>query len=255
MPNNGPIPQLNPTMRLLLKTKAMLHPLLIIPLREILSRVRPPTLRPIRRAIRSLHSAGEQIPQLERLDEVGVPDHAAVLGAELRVGLVDGFDAAGAFVEGFLRAEDGDVGLHYFLHCGADFVGGFGARGCADFVEGGDGVGAGVGGDIFVGLARGEVVADGVGDCAAEDDEVEEGVCAEAVCAVHGDAGGFSAGEEAGDDLVFALGVDGDYFAGVFGGDATHVVVDGGEDGDWLLSDVDAREDGGGLGDSWEAVM
>jgi len=100
-----------------------------------------------------------------------------------------------------------------------------------------------------------EVVSYGVGDCAAEDDEVEEGVCAETVGAVDGDTGSFAASEEARDDFVIAAFVDGDDFAGVFRGDTAHVVVDGREDGDGLFADVNAREDGCGFGDSWETIV
>ena len=214
-----------------------------------------PRFRAIRRRLRGLHGTGEQVAQLERLHEVAVPNHAAILGADLGEGGVDVFDLADALVEAFLRAEDGHVRLHHFLHGAADVVCGLGPRGGADAVEHGDGIGAGVGADGLVRHVGGEVVADGVGDGAAEDDEVEEGVGAEAVGAVDGDAGGFAAGEEAGDHFVGAGGVLGDDFARVFGGDAAHVVVDGGEDGDRLFADVDAGEDGGCFGDAWETLV
>ncbi len=72
---------------------------------------------------------------------------------------------------------------------------------------------------------------------------------------MHGDAGSFAASEEAWDDFVIAAFVDGDDFAGVFGRDAAHIIVDGGEYGDRLFADVDAGEDGCGFGDSWKTVV
>jgi hypothetical protein len=39
-----------------------------------------------------LDGAGQEVAELEGLDEVGVPDHAAVFDAELGVGLVDFID-------------------------------------------------------------------------------------------------------------------------------------------------------------------
>ena len=131
----------------------------------------------------------------------------------------------------------------------------FGTRGGADGVERVDGVGAGVSADGRVRRARLEVIADRVRDRAAEDDEVEEGVGAQAVGPVHGDAGGFAAGVEARDHDVVALGVDVEDLAGVFGRDAAHVVVHGRQDGDGLLGDVDAGEDGGRFRNAGEALV
>ena len=213
--------------------------------------MRAPRLLPISGRLSRLDGTSQQVPQLERLHEVGVPDHAAILGADVRERGVDILDLADALVEGFLGAEDGDVGLHDLLHGAADVVCAFRPVGGADLVEDADGVGAGVGADGLVRHVGLEVVAHGVGDGAAEDDEVEEGVGAEAVGAVDGDAGGFAAGEEAFDDLVVAGGVLGDDFTGVFGGDAAHVVVNGGQDGDGLFADIHSGEDGGGFGDTW----
>lgn len=58
----------------------------------------------------------------------------------------------------------------------------------------------------------------------AEDDNIEQRVGTESVSTVDRDTGGFTGGIKTGNDLVFALLVDGEDFTGVFGGDTTHAV-------------------------------
>ena len=154
-----------------------------------------------------------------------------------------------------MRPEDGDIGLHNLLHCAADVVRALGAISRANLVNYADGVGARVGGDLSVRLARREVVADGVAHGTAEDDQVEEGVGTQAVGTVDRDTSSLTAGEETWHDLVLAALVDGNDFTSVLGRDTTHVVMDGGQDGDRLLADVDTSEDGGGLGDTGQTLV
>jgi len=71
---------------------------------------------------------------------------------------------------------------------------------------------------------------------------------------VDGHASGLTAGEETRDNLVVALLIDSENLTGVASGDATHVVVDGGQDGDGLLGDVDTGENTGGLRDTGETL-
>ena len=106
-----------------------------------------------------------------------------------------------------------------------------------------------------MGLAGREVVANGVRDSAAEDDEIEERVGTKTVGTVDGDTGGFTAGEETRDDLVLALVVNSKNLTSVLGGDTTHVVVDGRENGDGLLGNIDTGEDGGGLRDTRQTLV
>ena len=203
----------------------MLHPMLIVPLGKILPRMRAPRLLPIGRRLRRLHRARQQIPQLERLDQIAIPNHAAILHAHVLEAGIDVLDPPQPFVQRLLRPKHGDVGLHDLLHGAADVVRGLGPGRGADGVEGGDGVGASVGADGRVRLAGRGVVAHRVRDRAAEDDEVEQRVGAQAVGAVHGDAGGFAAGVQARHDDVVALRVDVEHLARVLGRDAAHVVV------------------------------
>ena len=121
-----------------------------------------------------------------------------------------------------------------------------------------------------MGLARSESVADVVSNSAAKDDNVKERVGTQTVSTVDGHAGGFTRSIETGNSLVLAVLVDGDDLTGVLCRDTTHcgwsvkllgqdstltVVVDGGQNGNGLLGDIDTREDGGSLGDTREALL
>ena len=63
-------------------------------------------------------------------------------------------------------------------------------------------------------------------------------------------AAGLSSSVEAGDNLIIAISINSDALAAIVGGDAAHVVVDGGDDGDGLPGHVHPGEDHGGLGDA-----
>lgn len=58
----------------------------------------------------------------------------------------------------------------------------------------------------------------------AKDDNVEQGVGTESVSTVDRDTGGFAGGIKTGNDLVVALFIDGEDFAGVFSGNTAHAV-------------------------------
>ncbi len=150
-------------------------------------------------------------------------------------------------------SEDSCMSLHGPLHLQPEVGGGSAAVGEADLVQVGYGFLSCVGAQITDFLPRLADLGDGLGAGAAEDDEVEQGVGAETVGTVHGGAGGLAGGEEAWNDLVLAVLVRDD-LAPVVGGDAAHVVVDGGEHGDGLAGDVDAGKDHGGLGDAGEPL-
>jgi len=158
-------------------------------------------------------------------------------------------------LKGLLSPEDGDISLHDLLHGAADLVGALGAVSSADLVNSADSLGASTSVKLLVRLAGREVVANGVRDGAAEDDEIEKRVGTKTVGTVDRDTGGFTAGEETRDDLVLALLVDSEDLTGVLGGDTTHVVVNGGEHRNGLLGNIDTSEDGGGLRDTGQTLV
>lgn len=120
----------------------MHQPLLIIPLFKIIPRMRTPTLRARQRRRTRLSRIGQQVAQLERLDEVAVPNQGFVGDAEVRgEALFEGAQGRVAGEEGGVCAEDGRGGLHGGLHrgaeCGGGRVAGGGEEGGAEFADGG----------------------------------------------------------------------------------------------------------------------
>jgi hypothetical protein len=187
-------------------------------------------------------------------EDLRVPDHGAVLDADLVERLVDVANLLDTLVERLLGTEDGRVGLHRLLHLEPDVRRRLGAAGVPDLVEVLDALQTSVRWDLLVRLARSEVVPDVVSASAAEDDDVEERVGAETVRTVHGHTRSLARGVQARHDLVLALRILSDDFASELGRDTAHVVVHSREDGDRLLRDVNAGEDGRGLGDTRETL-
>merc|ERR1719341_1342499 len=101
-------------------------------------------------------------------------------------------------------------------------------------------------------LSRFVVCGNGLGAGTTKDDKVKERVGAEPVVPVHGRAAHLSSSIEAGHDLVIAICIKCKSFAAVVGGDATHVVVDSGNDRDGLPGDIYTSKDHRSLGDTWQ---
>ena len=66
----------------LLERKCMLHPLLVVAFWEVFSRVCTARLLAVRCRFSGLDGAGEEVAEFESFDEVAVPNHAAVFGAD-----------------------------------------------------------------------------------------------------------------------------------------------------------------------------
>lgn len=71
--------------RLVKEGQSVLHPIDVVAIGEILLRMRPTRFLPGLCRMDLLHRLVEQILQFERLNEVGVPDHAAVCDANVAV--------------------------------------------------------------------------------------------------------------------------------------------------------------------------
>lgn len=242
-------------MGVLLPCQGVLHPVLVVTVGEVLAGVSTTGLLSVGGSLGGLDGASEEVTKLKSLNKVRVPDHAAVLSADLGELLVNIADLLDTLVERLLGTENGNVGLHDLLHGEADLVGALGTLGSADLVDDVDGLGTSIGGDLLELLSGGEVVTDGVRNSATEDDQVEEGVGTKTVSTVDGDTGGLTAGEETGDDLVVTLSILSDDFTSVLGRDTTHVVVDGRKNGNGLLADIDTSENGGGLRDTGKTLV
>jgi len=249
------VTELNLAVGLLLPCQGVLHPVLVVTVGEVLTGVSTTGLLSLSGSFGGLDGASQEVTKLKSLNKIRVPDHAAVLGADLGELLVDVADLLDTLVERLLGTEDGNIGLHDLLHGEANLVGGLGTLGSADLVDDVDSLGTSVGGDLLLLLSGSEVVTDSVRNSTTEDDQIEEGVGTKTVSTVDGDTGGLTASEETGDNLVVALSILSDDLTGVLGGNTTHVVVDGGENGDGLLADIDTSENGGGLGDTGQTLV
>jgi len=239
----------------LLPCQGVLHPVLVVTVGEVLAGVSTTRLLSVGGGLSGLDGASEEVTELKSFDKVGVPDHAAVLGADLGELLVDVTDLLDTLVERFLGTENGNIGLHDLLHGEADLVGALGTLSSADLVDDVDGLGTSISGNLLELLSGGEVVTDGVRNSATEDDQVEEGVGTKTVSTVDGDTGGLTTGEETRDDLVVTLSILSDDFTSVLGRDTTHVVVDGRKNGNGLLADIDTSENGGGLRNTGQTLV
>jgi len=249
------VTELNLAVGLLLPCQGVLHPVLVVTVGEVLTGVSTTGLLSLSGSFGGLDGASQEVTKLKSLNKIRVPDHAAVLGADLGELLVDVADLLDTLVERLLGTEDGNIGLHDLLHGEANLVGGLGTLGSADLVDDVDSLGTSVGGDLLLLLSGSEVVTDSVRNSTTEDDQIEEGVGTKTVSTVDGDTGGLTASEETGDNLVVALSILSDDLTSVLGGNTTHVVVDGGKNGDGLLADIDTGENGGGLGDTGQTLV
>ena len=90
---------------------------------------------------------------------------------------------------------------------------------------------------------------------AAEHDEVDQAVGAEAVGAVDADAGRFADREQAGHDRVGIAVLQGHDLAVIIGRDSAHLIMDRRRDRDRLAGQVDAGEGLRGLGDAGQPLV
>mmetsp|Transcript_11997 Transcript_11997/g.21516 ORF Transcript_11997/g.21516 Transcript_11997/m.21516 type:complete len:570 (-) Transcript_11997:118-1827(-) len=199
-------------------------------------------------------SVNEQVLELEGLDEVGVPDHAAVSSLDVSERANALIDLGATLLEGGLGAEDGSVVLHDALHVAADLGSAEVTLGEAELVKAGKALLAGVGGKGLVGSVGLEDLTDTVGASTTEDDDIEEGVGTKTVGTMDRGASSLTSSHETANNLVRLLGSGLEDLTLVVGGNTTHVVVNGGEDGNRLLSNINTGENSSGLRDTGETL-
>mmetsp|Transcript_20512 Transcript_20512/g.52063 ORF Transcript_20512/g.52063 Transcript_20512/m.52063 type:complete len:434 (+) Transcript_20512:262-1563(+) len=201
-----------------------------------------------------LRGKRQHVLQLQRLDQVRVPDHGAVRDAHLLKGFAHVHHFRASLLQRLLRAENCGVALHDALHLTADRRRLERPGGVAQLVQVGDGFVARQQRQRLRHVTR---LGDGgnvVGHCPAEHHDVEQRVGTQPVCAVHRGAGSLACGVEAGHRRVGGAGPGVEHLALVVGGDASHVVVHRGKHRDGLFGDVHAGEDGSGLGDARQTL-
>jgi hypothetical protein len=87
--DDGAVAELGLSVGLLLPRESVLHPVLVVTVGVVLAGVGTTGFLAVGGALGGLDGACEQVAELKSLDKVGVPDHATVLGADLREHLVD----------------------------------------------------------------------------------------------------------------------------------------------------------------------
>eukprot|EP01084_Bolivina_argentea_P137075 241402_1 len=198
-----------------------------------------------------LQGVGQQVAQLQGLNQVGVPDGALIINNHVVEVLVALSDDIVTLLHQLLRPEDRGVEGHGLLHTLTEAGGGDVTLVVEDLIQVGNGLHTRILGEVGLGASLlGQVEDHGVGARLTEDDDIEQGVGSQAVGTVDGGAGGLTSSQEAGHDgvLVAVTGVDD--LTGPQGRDTTHGVVDSGHNGDGLLGDIDTSEGLGGLGDT-----
>src|SRR3990167_6839142 len=183
-----------------------------------------------------------QVVDFERFDARGVEHLGLVLERDVGHALAQRVDLGHAFVHHGLGAEHAGMHLHGRAHVVGHVLGVFAAGGIVQTGQAGQGLVGGVGRQRFVVLVLVVGFDDVVAGRAAEHQQVEQRVGAQAVGAVHADAGAFAHGVQAVDDLLRAVAVGGDDLAVDVGRDAAHLVVDGGHDRDRFARDVHVGE-------------
>jgi len=115
--------------------EGVLHPLIVQTVWEVVTSVGTARLLAVLRCVHRHLGLDHQVLKLHSLDEVGVPDLAAVLDANVR-------QLEGVFVKSLaadfeivLTAEDGRVLLHRLLHFNANFSGRLTASGVAELIK------------------------------------------------------------------------------------------------------------------------
>ena len=162
----------------------MLHPFSIVSFGEIIASMSTSRLFSIFSRINCHLGLNKQVFKFHGLNEISVPHIASVRNLDIVIHLRDLMNLGASLLQNVLSPEHGSMPLHGFLKGRSDFCSGVLAFGIAKLVEFGDGFLSGVGSEVALRLARSEHFFSCLSCTAAEDDEVEEGVGAEAVGSV-----------------------------------------------------------------------
>ena len=160
-----------------------------------------------------------------------------------------------ALGEHFAGAEHRAIVLHDHLHVESQRSRRRLALGVAEPVEPGQRELGAVLGEFGLAVAGLQRLGGAQTRGAAEDDEVDERIRAEPVCAMDGDASRFAERHQSGHDRIGVAINLGQDLAVIIGRNAAHIVVDGRQDRDRLLGQIDAGEDAGALGNAGQALV
>ena len=164
-------------------------------------------------------------------------------------------DLLAALLQEVLPSEDGGVALHGLLHLSAELCCRVRALGVSEMIELSNALLTSISSQFWLSLTGSELLHSCLGGAASEHDQIEERVGSESVGAVDGGTGSLATGEEATDVGVLAVFVGGDDLGFPVGGDTSHVVVDGGENGDGFFGGVNASENMRSLENTGETLL
>ena len=217
--------------------------------------MRAPAFLAVARRMHGDHGLVQQVVQFQRLDQVRIPHERAVRDLDVAPPGPGLRKLLATLLQHLAGAEDGAVGLHGALHLEAQGGGRHRTVGMAQAVEAIQGEIGRTGGQGPVGFGGIDDLGAMVRGGAAEDDEVEQGVRAQAVRTVDRDAGRLADRHQAGHHGIGLAVLQGHDLAPETGRDAAHVVVAGRQHGDRLLGHVHAGEDLGRVRDARQALV
>ena len=154
-----------------------------------------------------------------------------------------------------LSSEDCSVSLHGFLHGKSDLGSWLGTLGVSDSVKVRNGLLTSSLRKLFLSLAWFVQFNSCVGCSSAKDNEIEERVCSESVGTMDRCAGDLTSSKETWDNLVLAVFAKSEDLSLPVSWNATHVVVDSGDDGNGLLGDINTSENVSGLRDTRKSFL
>ena len=227
----------------------------VVALGVVLARLRAAAFRAVGGRLDRAHRLQQQVVELERLDEIRVPDQRAVADcdvAERREHLLELIDT---LLQRIAGAKHGRMSLHHALHLEPDLRRRRLALRVAQLVEPRDGLVAGARRERPRPSAALDELAAPLRRRAAEHDEIDQRVRAEPIGAVHGDARSLADRHEPRHDLLLAVAVLRERLAVIVRRHAAHVVVHRRQHGNRRLQNVDAGENLRRLADAGQALV
>ena len=203
----------------------MLHPVLVVAGREVFAGMGAARFLPVGGAGHGDGGLLDQVVELQRFHQIGVPDQRAVLDAERAALGIDFGDAPVALFQRLAGAEHRGVFLHRLLHGGAQHGRGRTTLGVAQAVEPGQGLIARPLGQFMMAGNAGQLLGRFHARGLAEHHQVDQRIGTQAVGAMHRNTGRFAHCHQAMDNAVGIAVLEGESIARIGAGNAARIVV------------------------------
>ena len=179
----------------------------------------------------------QKIFKFEGFKEICVPDQSFVVDFDIFEGIINGVNFVSSFLQGLVGSVHGCVSLHIFLHISSNF-------GSFDLSLLGpvvfylcNGLFSSIFGELRLGLTGFVKLFGGTGGCSSKNDQIKQRIGSQSVGSVHRCNCCLTCGHQSWHKYFLTV----DHFCHlsfVVGGNATHIVVDCGNDGDWLFGHI-----------------